>query len=180
MVRLAKLARASHSGLDNDDMNDEAHDVFSVLGLHSDVLELILEACLLKARHRAAGSSLRSCLQTILLFCRLIQHLENDKIDEVVAVKTLEELHVKFTASVLSVVRHSSGTSRRSTVLMMFIYTPAQACSVIGGEERSSIQAAASLGCPGCGWGRCCEGWHERFGGFASPSRRYPVVQEVW
>lgn len=105
MTRLAKLERASHSGSRND---NEPHDVFSVLALHSDVLDSILEACLLKARHRSAGNSLRSCLQTILLFCRLIQHLENDKIDETVAVKTLEELYTKFTASVLSVVRYVS------------------------------------------------------------------------
>ncbi|KAG8998356.1 hypothetical protein FRB94_006929 [Tulasnella sp. JGI-2019a] len=69
--RLAPVVAKNNKAYDNtewttDEFADGFDDVFSISSQHSDALDKILTACLLKSRHRAAGAAVKKPLQLIL------------------------------------------------------------------------------------------------------------------
>ncbi|KAF8332635.1 Spc98 family-domain-containing protein [Cantharellus anzutake] len=90
--RLLKLVHGipgTHSGhrltddsYDSDDASDDLSDIFSVLAYHLKTMDDILEACLLKARHRTiVGVVVEECLHIILSFGQLISDVAEGKLE---------------------------------------------------------------------------------------------------
>lgn len=111
--RLAKLRHGVPDGPqtsmdDADDIptieDEELRDVFSILAYHSAVMDKILEACLLKARHRSTAASLTECLESIILLGKIVVEINDGKMAEEEAKRMLERLHISFEASMTSLV----------------------------------------------------------------------------
>lgn len=71
-------------------------DVFELARYHSDVLDNILIACLLRSRQKAAGDALRTCLETVMELGILAGELSRGRVEEHQAKSTLEELYSAF------------------------------------------------------------------------------------
>lgn len=71
-------------------------DVFELARYHSDVLDNILIACLLRSGQKAAGDALRVCLETVMEFGILVGELSRGRMEEYQAKSTLEALYSAF------------------------------------------------------------------------------------
>ena len=83
-------------------------DVFELAGCHSDVLDSILTACLLRSVQKAAGDALRMCLETVMELGVLAGELSRGRIEEYQAKSALEELYSAFKRRVSRLVRSIS------------------------------------------------------------------------
>ena len=70
--------------------------VFELAQYHSDVLDNILIACLLRSGQKAAGDALRMCLETVMELGILAGELGRGRLEEYQAKSTLEELYSAF------------------------------------------------------------------------------------
>jgi hypothetical protein len=80
-------------------------DVFELSRHHSDVLDNILIACLLRSGQKAAGDALRICLETVMELGVLMGELSRGRIEEHQAKSALEELYPAFKRRVSRLVR---------------------------------------------------------------------------
>ena len=80
-------------------------DVFELARYHSDVLDNILIACLLRSGQKAAGDALRMCLETVMELGVLTGELSRGRVEEHQAKSTLEELYSAFKRRVSRLVR---------------------------------------------------------------------------
>jgi len=80
-------------------------DVFELARYHSDVLDNILVACLLRSGQKVAGDALRMCLETVMELGILAGELSRGRIEEHQAKSTLEELYSAFKRRVSRLVR---------------------------------------------------------------------------
>jgi hypothetical protein len=71
-------------------------DVFELARCHSDVLDNILIACLLRSGQKPAGDALRMCLETVMELGILAGELSRGRIEEHRAESTLKELYSAF------------------------------------------------------------------------------------
>jgi len=71
-------------------------DVFELAQYHSDVLDNILIACLLRSGQKAAGDALRMCLETVMELGVLAGELSRGRIEEYQAKSALEQLYPAF------------------------------------------------------------------------------------
>ena len=86
-------------------------DVFELAKCHSDVLDNILIACLLRSGQKAAGDALRMCLETVMELGVLAGELSRGRIEEYQAKPMLEELYSAFKRRVSRLVRSMSNWS---------------------------------------------------------------------
>ena len=87
-------------------------DVFELARYHSDVLDNILIACLLRSGQKAAGDALRMCLETVMELGVLAGELSRRRLEEYQAKSSLEELYSAFKRRVSRLVcriSHESG-----------------------------------------------------------------------
>ena len=112
--RLLKLThgvpdtRPRHRSVDDyeDEGSEDLSDIFSVLAYHMKTMDDILEACLLKARHRTvAGAIVEECLQTILDFGQLVSDVAEGQIMAETGEQQLHKLHRKFRNTLRRLVR---------------------------------------------------------------------------
>ena len=80
-------------------------DVFELVQHHSDVLDNILIACLLRSGQKAAGDALRMCLETVMELGVLAGELSRGRVEEHQAKSALEELCSAFKRRVSRLVR---------------------------------------------------------------------------
>lgn len=80
-------------------------DVFELARYHSNVLDNILIACLLRSGQKAAGDALRRCLETVMELGILAGELSRGRIEEYQAKSILEELYSAFKRRVSRLVR---------------------------------------------------------------------------
>lgn len=80
-------------------------DIFALAEYHSNVMDDVLTACLLRSGQRAAGDALRACLETILELGVLAGELARGRIPEYKAKHALEGLHKAFRAKMTRLVR---------------------------------------------------------------------------
>lgn len=80
-------------------------DIFELAQHHSDVLDNILIACLLRSGQKAAGDALRMCLETVMELGVLAGELSRGRIEEYQAKSRLEELYSAFKRRVSRLVR---------------------------------------------------------------------------
>jgi hypothetical protein len=80
-------------------------DIFELARYHSDVLNNMLIACLLRSGQKAAGDALRVCLETVMEFGVLAGELSRGRVEEHQAQSTLEELYSAFKRRVSRLVR---------------------------------------------------------------------------
>jgi hypothetical protein len=130
--RLSKLQQhgADHSG-------EELQDVFSILDYHSAVLDSILEACLLKARHKSAGTVMKDCLETILLLGKLARDTASSTLTYTEASATLLDLYARFEKSMGLLVRRFYVVAKLDT----YMPTPDQ----VAGETRWAKSSTSAL-----------------------------------
>ncbi|KAI0000451.1 Spc98 family-domain-containing protein [Russula vinacea] len=73
-------------------------DVFQLAGAHSDMMDDVLSACLLRSSQRTAGDALRGCMELAL-------ELRRGRIEEYAAMPHLENLHASFVKTMNKLVR---------------------------------------------------------------------------
>ena len=71
-------------------------DVFQLADVHSDVMDDVLSACLLRSSQRMAGDALRGCMELALELCVLAGDRRRGRIEEYAAMTLLENLHTSF------------------------------------------------------------------------------------
>ena len=71
-------------------------DVFELADAHSDMMDDVLSACLLRSSQRTAGDALRGCMELALELCVLAGDRRRGRIEEYAAVPRLEKLHASF------------------------------------------------------------------------------------
>jgi len=71
-------------------------DVFELADAHSDVMDDVLSACLLRSSQRTAGDALRGCMETALELCVLAGERRRGRVEEYAAVPLLEKIHASF------------------------------------------------------------------------------------
>ena len=95
-----------HPHTEDENAPEELHDVFSILKYHSTVMDRILEACFLKARHHAVGgASMVGCMEMILNVGQLLVDTKAKKIPEEAGELRLGELHERFHTSLQNTAR---------------------------------------------------------------------------
>lgn len=97
-----RRSQTSHSNEEEEDQ--ELHDVFSILDYHTDVLDKILTACLLKARLNSANAALRRPLNIVLALARLLKDLREGRRSAEKAASMLVDLHRHWNASMKNLV----------------------------------------------------------------------------
>lgn len=80
-------------------------DVFELARYHSDVLDNILIACLLRSGQKAAGDALRACLEAVMELGVLAGELSRGRVEEYRAQSALVELYSAFKRRVSRLVR---------------------------------------------------------------------------
>lgn len=71
-------------------------DVFQLADAHSDMMDDVLSACLLRSSQRTAGDALRGCMELALELCVLGGDRRRGRIEEYAAMPHLENLHASF------------------------------------------------------------------------------------
>lgn len=71
-------------------------DVFELADAHSDMLDDVLTACLLRSSQRTAGDALRGCMELALDLCVLAGDRRRGRIEEYAAAPLLENLQASF------------------------------------------------------------------------------------
>ena len=84
-------ARLSHPQPDT-----EFSDVFAVTDAHSDVLDNILSACLLRSGQKAVGDLLRGTLEIVLQLGVLAGERQRGRLEEYQAAPLLDDLYANF------------------------------------------------------------------------------------
>lgn len=85
-------------------------DIFSLMNYHSDVMDDILSACLLRSSQKPAGDSLRGCLDIVLELAVLVGALLRGQKQEYQAAPELESVFSRFQAKMKQLVCvHSVG-----------------------------------------------------------------------
>jgi len=100
ITRLRNLQGSSNISSIADDVR-EVQDVFSLVNYHSAVLDKILEACLLKTRHKAIANVLWKCLEIILQLGKLVGDRTSNAISELEGSNRLQELFQSFEKNIL-------------------------------------------------------------------------------
>ncbi|KAF9268640.1 hypothetical protein L218DRAFT_969958 [Marasmius fiardii PR-910] len=80
-------------------------DVFSLAEAHSDMMDDILAACLMRTSQRVAGSHLRECLNIILKFAIVVGELHRGRLKEYEASVVMEDLFNRFRKRMTSLVK---------------------------------------------------------------------------
>lgn len=88
-------------------------DVFELATAHSDLLDRILTACLLRSSQKLPGELLRQSLELVLEFCVVVGELKRGRLREYEAASLIEEVLTKFKAKMASFVSISSLLSLR-------------------------------------------------------------------
>ncbi|KAF8271255.1 hypothetical protein EI94DRAFT_1797237 [Lactarius quietus] len=68
-------------------------DVFELADAHSDMMDDVLSACLLRSNQRTAGEALRGCMELVLDLCVLAGERRRSRVEEYAAVPVLETLY---------------------------------------------------------------------------------------
>jgi len=97
-----------------DLMGHRFSDVFELAQHHSDVLDNILIACLLRSGQKAASDALRMCLETVMELGVLAGEVSRGRIEEHRAQPTLGELYSAFKRRVSRLVRWAFYESNRA------------------------------------------------------------------
>ncbi|KAI0268619.1 Spc98 family-domain-containing protein [Gloeopeniophorella convolvens] len=71
-------------------------DVFELADAHSDMMDDVLSACLLRSSQKVAGDALRGCMEVGLELCILAGERRRGRIEEYAAIPLLEGLHASF------------------------------------------------------------------------------------
>ena len=71
-------------------------DVFELANAHSDMMDDVLSACLLRSSQRTAGDALRGCMELALELCVLAGDRRRGRIEEYAAMPRLEQLYASF------------------------------------------------------------------------------------
>jgi hypothetical protein len=80
-------------------------DVFELAKRHSDLLDDILSACLMRSGQRAAGDLLRQTTEIILEFAVIIAELRRGRLQEYEAAPMVEDSFTKFRNKMAALVR---------------------------------------------------------------------------
>ncbi|KAN0129226.1 Spc97 / Spc98 family domain containing protein [Lactarius tabidus] len=75
---------------------DTFTDVFELADAHSDMMDDVLSACLLRSNQRTAGEALRGCMELVLDLCVLAGERRRGRVEEYAAVPVLESLYASF------------------------------------------------------------------------------------
>jgi hypothetical protein len=100
---ISTSSSSSHSALNRAD--PAFTDVFNLAQRHSDVLDDILAACLLRSGQRAAASLISEILDCILRFSLLVRRLTGGILEEYEAKTHLEDLEEKFRTKTRTLVK---------------------------------------------------------------------------
>ncbi|KAG8895859.1 hypothetical protein FRB99_000311 [Tulasnella sp. 403] len=120
--RLQSLRRDTPSESPQTETDErDLHDVFSIADYHSETLDKILTACLLKSRHQAAGAALRKPLALILALGKLLRDAHTLRIGREGAFVKLTQLDKAWGAAILNLIKHlqsldERGIAKRSSV----------------------------------------------------------------
>jgi hypothetical protein len=79
-------------------------DVFELATAHSDLLDRILAACLLRSSQKLPGELLRQSLELVLEFCVIVGELSRGRLKEYEAASMVEEVFDKFKAKMATFV----------------------------------------------------------------------------
>ncbi|KAH9176655.1 Spc98 family-domain-containing protein [Lactarius sanguifluus] len=80
-------------------------DVFELADAHSDVMDDVLSACLLRSNQRTAGEALRGCMELVLDLCVLAGERRRSRVEEYAAVPVLETLYASFVEKMNTLVK---------------------------------------------------------------------------
>ncbi|KAJ3560581.1 hypothetical protein NP233_g10743 [Leucocoprinus birnbaumii] len=90
-------------------------DVFELAKRHSNLLDDILSACLMRSGQRAAGDLLRQTTEIVLEFSIVIGELRRDRLKEYEAAPLVEDLYGKFRAKMATLIKVLRGLVEKST-----------------------------------------------------------------
>jgi len=109
-------------------------DVFELADAHSDMMDDVLSACLLRSNQRTAGEALRGCMELVLDLCVLAGERRRSRVEEYAAVPVLETLYASFVEkmnTLLKALRKEVKGSASSHVSLEYLYLAA------GGSRRA-------------------------------------------
>ena len=86
-------------------------DIFALSEVHSNVLDEVLSACLLRSAQRSAADLLRGCLELVLDLCVLGGELRRGRVKEYEAAPLLEDMFKSFREKMNILVRFYFGST---------------------------------------------------------------------
>ncbi|RXW25020.1 hypothetical protein EST38_g783 [Candolleomyces aberdarensis] len=93
----------------------EFSDVFELATAHSDLLDRILTACLLRSSQKLPGELLRQSLELVLEFCVVIGELSRGRLKEYEAGPMIEEVFLKLKAKMATFMKVLKGLVEKGT-----------------------------------------------------------------
>ncbi|KIK67495.1 hypothetical protein GYMLUDRAFT_37627 [Collybiopsis luxurians FD-317 M1] len=121
--------------------NDGYSDVFSLAQAHSDVMDAILTACLLRTAQKSAGGALRDVMELVLDFAVLIGELYRGRLEEYQAAPVLEKLYSQFLKKMRNLIKILNATVDKNASLRALLEVPYS----VGVQERKSIGGIEAL-----------------------------------
>ncbi|KAF5351850.1 hypothetical protein D9756_007722 [Leucocoprinus leucothites] len=104
-----------HHNEDGTQQQRRFSDVFELAKRHSNLLDDILSACLMRSGQRAAGDLLRQTTEIVLEFSVLIGELRRGRLQEYEAASLVEDLYGKFRAKMAILTKVLKGLVEKST-----------------------------------------------------------------
>lgn len=98
-------------------------DVFELAQAHSNLLDDILSACLLRSGQKGVGELLRQSMELVLEFTIVIGELHRGRIEEYQAAPMVEELYGRFSIKMTTLVSKCIFITRAAKILLAFQQT---------------------------------------------------------
>lgn len=99
---------------------DTFTDVFELADAHSDMMDDVLSACLLRSNQRIAGEALRGCMELVLDLCVLAGERRRGRVEEYAAVPVLETLYASFVEKMNTLVSSADRSKLSDLCLILF------------------------------------------------------------
>lgn len=90
-------------------------DVFELANAHSNLLDDILSACLLRTGQKQVSELLRHSMELVLEFCIVVGELHRKRIEEYSAAPVIEDLYTRFRGKMVTLVCRSSASPMLGT-----------------------------------------------------------------
>ncbi|KAJ3800096.1 gamma-tubulin complex, DGRIP91/SPC98 component protein [Lentinula aff. detonsa] len=102
----------------------EFPDIFSLAEAHSNLMDAVLTACLLRGGQKIAGGALRDALELVLDFAVLVGDLHRGRIEEYQATSVLEHLYIQFRKKMTNLIEVLSGIVDKDVSLRASLEVP--------------------------------------------------------
>ncbi|KAJ3823716.1 gamma-tubulin complex, DGRIP91/SPC98 component protein [Lentinula raphanica] len=139
------LAELKGTAIHPDTTHADFSDVFTLAEAHSQIMDSVLTACLLRGSQKIAGGTLRDALELVLDFAVLIGDLYRGRLEEYQAASVLERLYLQFQKKMAYLIEILSSTVDKNVSLRASLEIPHPAGAKASRKSVGGMEALSHL-----------------------------------